>query len=370
MQHCIKLLSATALSLTANLAQAQVIMNSDLIGNGNNYRGPEGFAPHLFVEPKIFEVGQNASIQFNGDFAVGGTYFYQDGVYEQGAFIDGTVSSTLRQTSPQGWTYGGTVQATGGVVYLHDAPDPVTTNFSAQNIDAYAFIDTNTLDVQAGRYVTSGIKVPSAAGYETMNGVMGPSVAAFSTEVRGDFAGAVSTKQGPWEATLAADRHNRQHGSVVWRRPVRTVTPAYGVEVIRDGNYDFATIPLTGSGIPVEGQLYGGRAGAMMEYGRLTFGASAGLEAFYDGSSRHETQSIYDVGVSNKTGRVIYGLNGQHRRSHDANVSSSSITTDVTVALATGVDLELGYRYTRLEDEALTEPTQTHEGKADIRLTF
>ena len=37
MQHCIKPLSAAALSLTTNLAQAQVIMNSDLIGNGNNY---------------------------------------------------------------------------------------------------------------------------------------------------------------------------------------------------------------------------------------------------------------------------------------------------------------------------------------------
>ena len=108
----------------------------------------------------------------------------------------------------------------------------------------------------------------------------------------------------------------------------------------------------------------------MMEYGRLTFGASAGLEAFYDGTTRIETQSIYDIGVSNKSGRYTYGVAGQHRRSHDENVSTSSITTDMVIGISTGVDLEVGYEFSRLEDEALPEAVHTHEGKADIRLSF
>ncbi len=135
-------------------------------------------------------------------------------------------------------------------------------------------------------------------------------------------------------------------------------------------NRKLANTPLTGGLATGEGQLYGGKAGAMMEYGRLTFGASAGLEAFYDDTTRIETQSIYDVGVSNKSGRYIYGVSGQHRRSHDQNISSSSVTTDMVIAISTGVNLELGYQYSRLEDEALVDPVHSHVGKADIRLSF
>ena len=210
----------------------------------------------------------------------------------------------------------------------------------------------------------------STNGFGALNGVIEPTVAAFSTSVGGNYAGSIGTNQGPWQAIATADQDNRQYAGVVWRRPVRTVTPAYGVEVIRDGSFDFAGTPLTGGLATGEGQLYGGRAGAMMEYGRLTFGASAGLEAFYDGTTRIETQSIYDVGVSNKSGRYTYGVAGQHRRSHDENITTSSVTTDMVIGISAGVDLEVGYQYSRVDAEAVEEPVHTHEGKADIRLSF
>jgi len=34
------------------------------------------------------------------------------------------------------------------------------------------------------------------------------------------------------------------------------------------------------------------------------------------------------------------------------------------------VNLELGYQFSRLEDEALADPIHSHVGKADIRLSF
>ena len=83
-----------------------------------------------------------------------------------------------------------------------------------------------------------------------------------------------------------------------------------------------------------------------------------------------QTQSLYDVGISNKSGRYIFGVGAQHRRSHQENVHETALTADMTVGIATGVDLEFGYQFTRLEDEALADPVHTHEGRADLRLSF
>ena len=173
----------------------------------------------------------------------------------------------------------------------------------------------------------------STNGFGALNGVIEPTVAAFLTSVGGNYAGSIGTNQGLWQAIATADQDNRQYAGVVWRRPIRTVTLAYGVEVTSDGSFDLAGTSLTGGLATGEGQWYGGRAGAMMEYGRLTFGSSAGLEAFYDGTKRIETQSIYDVGVSNKTGRYTYGVAGQHRRSHEENITTSSVTTDMVIGI-------------------------------------
>ena len=126
---------------------------------------------------------------------------------------------------------------------------------------------------------------------------------------------------------------------------MRTVTPAYGVEVIRDGSFDFAGTPLTGGLATGEGQLYGGRAGAMMEYGRLTFGASAGLEAFYDGTTRIETQSIYDVGVSNKTGRYTYGVADSTDGPTTKTSARPRSPPTWSSGISTGVDLRLVIEY-------------------------
>ncbi len=369
MKKLLTLLGGAALgaSMCAAPVSAQVIRNAELIGNGGNYGQYQGFAPHLFVKPKIFNLGAHSSFQLNGDFAVGGTYVRADELDQYGGFVEGTVSGTIRQTSPQGWTFGATLSATGDATYVYDATDPFTANISADGIEAYAFIDSPTLDIMAGRFTPETIVT---TGTGALNDVIEPTPAEFSTEVGGNFAGSVGTRQGPWELVAAADQDNRQYGGVLWRRPVRTVTPAYGIEVIRDGSFDFASTPMTGGLATGEGQLYGGLAGAMMEYGRLTFGASAGLEAFYDGTTRIETQSIYDIGLSNKSGRYTYGVAGQHRRSHDENVSTSSIITDMVIGISTGVDLEVGYQFSRLEDEALPEAVHTHEGKADIRLSF
>lgn len=369
MKKLLALLGVATLgaSLSCVSANAQVIRNTDLIGNGGNYGAPQGFAPHLFLQPMIFNMGGHSSFQLSGDFAIGGTYARANDLNQYGGFVEGTVGGTIRQTSPQGWTFGATVSATGDATYAYDVADPFAVNITTDNIEAYAFVDSPTLDVMAGRFSPDGIETNGEA---TLNEVIDSTEADFSSAVGGNLAGSLGTRQGPWEVIAAADLDNRQYGGVVWRRPVRTVTPAYGVEVIRDGNFDFANTPLTGGLATGEGQLYGGKAGAMMEYGRLTFGASAGLEAFYDGTTRIETQSIYDVGISNKSGRYIYGVSGQHRRSHDENISSSSVTTDMVIAISTGVDLELGYQFSRLEDDTLTEPVHSHAGKADIRLSF
>ena len=247
---------------------------------------PQGFAPHLFMQPMIYNLGGHSSFQLTGDFAIGGTYARTNDLNQYGGFVEGTFGGTIRQTSPQGWTFGATVNATGDATYTYDATDPFAVNITTDNVEAYAFVDSPTIDIMAGRFSPEGIETNGEA---TLNDVIDSTEADFSSSVGGNLAGSLSTRQGPWEVIAAADMENRQYGGVVWRRPVRTVTPAYGVEVIRDGNFDFANTPLTGGLVVGEGQLYGGKAGAMMEYGRLTFGASAGLEAFYDGTTRIET---------------------------------------------------------------------------------
>ena len=318
----------------------------------------------------IYEVGRSASLQINGDVRGGIECIEVDDVGQAAASLEGTVSATLRQTAPNGWTYGGTVSAKGGVVYLHDTTDPATTDFDVENIDAYGFVETPMLDVTLGRIITQTAAVPEVWGRASLNYVMDTGPADFSTGVTGEIVGIASCHQGLWLATVAADNRNRQHGSIVWRRPVRTITPAYGVEFIRDNAYDRSQVPLYTGTDTGEVQLHGGRFGAMAEYGRLTFGASAGLEALYDGSTHVQTDSLYDVGLSNKSGCYIFGAGVKHRRSNQENVHETALTADMVVGIATGVDLEFGYQFTRLEDKALADPVHTHEGRTNLRLSF
>ena len=42
----------------------------------------------------------------------------------------------------------------------------------------------------------------------------------------------------------------------------------------------------------------------------------------------------------------------------------------MVIGISAGVDLEVGYQYSRVDAEAVKEPVHTHEGKADIRLSF
>jgi hypothetical protein len=208
-------------------------------------------------------------------------------------------------------------------------------------------------------------------GFGALNGVIEPTVAAFFDVCWWQLRRIHRYKPGSYgrrlpQPTKTIASMQASFGADLFAR----LPLAYGVEVTSDGSFDLAGTSLTGGLATGEGQWYGGRAGAMMEYGRLTFGASAGLEAFYDGTTRIETQSIYDVGVSNKSGRYTYGVAGQHRRSHDENITTSSVTTDMVIGISAGVDLEVGYQYSRVDAEAVEEPVHTHEGKADIRLSF
>ena len=359
---------ATSFLLTAAAAGAQPLLsNSDLIGNGDMYGPAQNIGPHLFTQPLIFGTGGSSSIELNGDFGIGGMYARQAMVNAYTGGIDGTLSATFRQTSPQGWTFGATASVTGEARYTLDAEDPLEIDLSTDGIEAYAFIDTPTFDVELGRYSPAMIET---SGQATLPGTIDPTLADFSSAVGGRLAGSIGTRQGPWDARASADDENRQYAAVMWRRPVRTLTPAYSVEVIRDGNFDLADRPLTGGLASGEAQLYGGRIGGMIEYGRLTFGVSAGLEAFYDGRSLIEAQSIYDVGLSHKSGRYTYGIAVQHRRSHQENTFATSVTPDLTIAVATGIDLGLGYDFTRHDTDGPDVPAYSHTGKADVRVSF
>lgn len=341
--------------------------NEDLIGNGDQYGPPKGTAPHFFTQPLIFPVGDSATISFDGDIDFGGRFGRFHGINIPSLLLKGTLGSTLTTTTSLGWDFGARIEGSGLVSYTFDVPDPLFAEAPLRGVKAYVFADTPTIDLAVGRFDPVALE---NSGRGTLNRIIDPPETKFSSAVGGRLAGSIGTRQGPWTVTAAADIDNRQYAALQWKRPVRTVTPSIGIEFLRDGNFDLATTPLSFGVQPGTAQLYGTRAGAQLEYGRLTFGASAGLEAFYDGTTMLEVQSMYDVGISNKTGRFIYGVSAQHRRSHQVPVSSTSVLTDMTIALTRGVDLELAYKFRRIDDQALLEPIYEHAALVDMRVKF
>jgi len=354
-------------SLDCSPAIAQTLQNFAFFGNSSSHLAPLSIAPHLLVQPVIFQLGNYSTIQLNGELALGGIYSNINNADHPSALGEVLVSSKVRHTSSQGWTFGAALTVSGETVFTYDFADPFSVKVSTDKIQAYAFVESPTLDVALGRFSQEGIAIN---GNATLNGVIDSTEAHFSANAGHNPAVSLSSHQGPWKFLAASDFFNRQYGGITWRRPVGTFTPSVGVEVMRDGNFNLASVPILDGMKSEKGELYGGRAGVMIDYGRVTFGASSGLEAFYDGTKLIDTQSIYDLGISNKSGRFVYGVSSQLRHSHTRHVSSTSVTTDMVIAISTGVNLELGYQFWRLEDEALADPIHSHVGKADIRLSF
>lgn len=357
--------------LYASLAQAQY-GDDDLIGNGAVYGGPKGMMPHALTQPMILGMGDRASLGLDGSFGVGGDHSRDpDGTTHTGIRAEANLGATLTATGDLGWTFGTRLESAAAAAYrLNAEGDRFQFENPLERPKAHLFLDTPMMEIDVGWFNPTIIETSAR---RVQQGIIARDEIAFSSKVGDRFALSLSTNQGPWSLTAAADVDDRQYVALQWKRPARMVTPAVGWELHRDGSFDLRANPLAAPSdatAATEGQLYAGRFGAGMEYGRLTLGASVGLEAFYDDSQLYDLHSLYDIGLSNKAGRLTYGVSAQHRQSHAAAGQHSSLAADMTIALTRGLDLELGYKITRAQDRNALAPVYALQALADMRLSF
>ena len=104
MKKLFSLLGASTLAagLVAGAASAQQISNADLIGNGDKYGAPQGVAPHFLVQPLTYGLGESGSFELNGNLGFGGRWSRANAINTASGMVDGGLSATLRQTTPQG----------------------------------------------------------------------------------------------------------------------------------------------------------------------------------------------------------------------------------------------------------------------------